>query len=542
MWAESASGACGPTDSALRSRDRSSPTGERREQRRRRVAPISTSPAATCEHRAGASCCFRRVLDSLRPSQSPLAVSSSLVRPAAPPAPVSIHPATDGSIRRVPSSCCFRLRNNQSTQVEGASTTKKRKTSYSNSNREDLSPVVDDGMHMVNNFEESFGDLDDCNEEYNKVNLVALRISQSIVSLASFKGRTKLFACTGTIMEYGPAKMSILTSASLVRCTKDENKTDEKLKIKVRLPNGKLTKGKLWNYDLYYNIAVVKIKYFPELSTAQIHNQGQPNVKLSQSKLVAVGRGFESGELMATGGTLLYKPSKLDCKELMTSTCKITKAGIGGPLVGFDGNFVGMNFCDKKDTPFLPINIIRKCLKHFDMFGYESCSAMAWPEDWILKHEKLDIREQIHGSFSNTDGIYVKEVFDGSPAADSGINVGDVITKLDGVDLFHAQEFYELILGKSEDILRRDEEMLFKVSILRPSNGVTFGVIVNADVVDMSRKNRWPVPKAEWLYPCTDDRCDEIAVPDPIVIRTCEDSYYLPALDESELRLYYGEE
>uniref|UniRef100_A0A0E0B3D6 Uncharacterized protein n=1 Tax=Oryza glumipatula TaxID=40148 RepID=A0A0E0B3D6_9ORYZ len=76
--------------------------------------------------------------------------------------------------------------------------------------------------------------------------------------------------------------------------------------------------------------------------------------------------------------------------------------------------------------------------------------------------------------------------------------------------------FYELILGKSEDILRRDEEMLFKVSILRPSNGVTFGAIVNADVVDMSRKNRWPVPKAEWLYPCTDDRCDEIAVPDPI--------------------------
>jgi hypothetical protein len=103
-------------------------------------------------------------------------------------------------------------------------------------------------------------------------------------------------------------------------------------------------------------------------------------------------------------------------------------------------------------------------------------------------------------------------------------------------------QFYELILGKSEDILRRDEEMLFKVSILRPSNGLTFRAIVNAEVVDMSRKNRWPVPKAEWLYPCTDDRCDEIVAPDPIVIRTCEDSYYLPALDESELRLYYGEE
>ena len=47
-------------------------------------------------------------------------------------------------------------------------------------------------MHMVNNFEESFGDLDDCNEEYNKVNLVALRISQSVVSLAAFKGNDSL--------------------------------------------------------------------------------------------------------------------------------------------------------------------------------------------------------------------------------------------------------------------------------------------------------------------------------------------------------------
>jgi hypothetical protein len=52
-------------------------------------------------------------------------------------------------------------------------------------------------------------------------------------------------------------------------------------------------------------------------------------------------------------------------------------------------------------------------------------------------------------------------------------------------------QFYELILGKSEDILRRDEEMLFKVSILRPSNGLTFRAIVNAEVVDMSRKNRF---------------------------------------------------
>lgn len=44
-----------------------------------------------------------------------------------------------------------------------------------------------------------------------------------------------------------------------------------------------------------------------------------------QEEVVAVGRVYETGKLMATGGTLIDKPSKLDCKELMMSTCKITK-------------------------------------------------------------------------------------------------------------------------------------------------------------------------------------------------------------------------
>lgn len=97
------------------------------------------------------------------------------------------------------------------------------------------------------------------------------------------------------------------------------------LQIKVRLPSGKLVIGTLWKYDSYYNIAVVNIKASPELREACIHNQVPANVKLSQSKLVAIGRAFESGELMATGGTLLHGTTKFDCQQLMASTCKITK-------------------------------------------------------------------------------------------------------------------------------------------------------------------------------------------------------------------------
>uniref|UniRef100_A0ACD5VV05 Uncharacterized protein n=1 Tax=Avena sativa TaxID=4498 RepID=A0ACD5VV05_AVESA len=57
---------------------------------------------------------------------------------------------------------------------------------------------------------------------------------------------------------------------------------------------------------------------------------------------------------MATDGAVTGKRSRFDCEELQMSTCKITKAGIGGPLVDFDGNFVGMNFYDMEQTPYLP--------------------------------------------------------------------------------------------------------------------------------------------------------------------------------------------
>lgn len=93
----------------------------------------------------------------------------------------------------------------------------------------------------------------------------------------------------------------------------------------VRLPTGELTEGKLWKYDLNYNIALVDMKPSLELNAVHFLNAMQFDFKFSQTKMVAIGRIFESGELMATGGKLLYKTTKLDCQELTTSTCKITK-------------------------------------------------------------------------------------------------------------------------------------------------------------------------------------------------------------------------
>uniref|UniRef100_J3LXA6 Uncharacterized protein n=1 Tax=Oryza brachyantha TaxID=4533 RepID=J3LXA6_ORYBR len=185
--------------------------------------------------------------------------------------------------------------------------------------------------------------------------------SECVVALASFDEDGMLFACTGIFINHYPAR--ILTSASLVRNYDNKSKIDDTLKIEVRLQNKSCVAATLKHYDLRYNVAVVDMicfrsPYAIELKKA-IHLA--PDIDV-----VAVGCCFEGCKLMATKGMLVDGRSKLDCKALGVSTCKITKAGIGGPLIDNRQNFIGMNFYDKEETPFLSRKQIQEILRQFD--------------------------------------------------------------------------------------------------------------------------------------------------------------------------------
>jgi len=168
-------------------------------------------------------------------------------------------------------------------------------------------------------------------------------------------------ACTGFFVKWNGATV-ILTSASLVRSSGDENNIVENLRIEVLLPHNQCREGKLQNYCLHYNIAVVIITDY--------HARRPANVLVdwhSVDDVAAVGCCFKSGALMATTGKLVPWSGTLDCEYLIRSSCKITKAGIGGPVVTLDGDVIGMNFYDRRTgTPFLPWECISDILEWFD--------------------------------------------------------------------------------------------------------------------------------------------------------------------------------
>lgn len=176
----------------------------------------------------------------------------------------------------------------------------------------------------------------------------------------------------------------ILTSASLIRSSGDGSDIVENLRIVVSPCDGKIREGTLELYNLHYNVALVSVKDF------YVHSPANTVCIRYSSQVAAVGRCFESGALMATSGKLVPWTGTLDCDCLVRSSCKITKAGIGGPLVTLDGNVLGMNFYDKKiGTPFLSMPDIFLILKSskshpsagpfWKMDGDDAARLNRWP-------------------------------------------------------------------------------------------------------------------------------------------------------------------
>ncbi|RCV10553.1 hypothetical protein SETIT_2G120900v2 [Setaria italica] len=96
--------------------------------------------------------------------------------------------------------------------------------------------MVNRGMILVNTCEDPFGDL------YPKGvwgvfrKRVSSEISRNVVALASFKGETRFFACTGVFIDYDDEYPKILTSASLIRDRNDPNKIVEDLRVGIGGP------------------------------------------------------------------------------------------------------------------------------------------------------------------------------------------------------------------------------------------------------------------------------------------------------------------
>lgn len=207
--------------------------------------------------------------------------------------------------------------------------------------------------------------------------------------------------------------------------------------ITVALYDGTIFTAELVGYDESNDIAVLKIDA-----------QGLSHVTLGDSDSVNVGDsvvaiGNPLGELTfsLTGGLVSAVDREVTLSNSLTmnllqTDCAINSGNSGGPLFNMSGEVIGVTNAKYSSSGSeasidnigfaIPVNSIRDIVESIVEKGYMS--------NPYIGVSILDVSEQAmdHGVSS---GIIVQSVLDDSPAAQAGLQAGDVITSVNGMAL-----------------------------------------------------------------------------------------------------------
>ncbi|CAH9076678.1 unnamed protein product [Cuscuta europaea] len=281
------------------------------------------------------------------------------------------------------------------------------------------------------------------------------------------------------------------------------------IKVEVHMSDGTMLDGKVLAYDFHYNLAAVevhsgtplkaaKMALFddaisvdpaPVISTPIVQAHSVPPLDahytlIPGNTVIALGRYFAKPyALMAAPGEFSINQVEFECQELFRANCRITRCGVGGPLVNSQGEFIGVCFYDMSCTPFLPITLTLKWWEQYKKNGQIHRPLLAM-ELTNLYAVSLDILETVVQN-DTFHGVMVEEVLPGSSADVAGIRPNDVITRFAGGSV---GSFLELVKMMWQNIGKSVE-----VTVLRTFDGTRFNLNMVVDEVSPDEQYSWPV-------------------------------------------------
>ncbi|KAH7861355.1 hypothetical protein Vadar_025099 [Vaccinium darrowii] len=302
----------------------------------------------------------------------------------------------------------------------------------------------------------------------------------------------------------GKYSSTILTSASLLRTSPEINTIADNINLMYIYPTENHVKAICT--DMIFTTISLFLKWRlitdTELSTASLEGLDDSFSLRSNEELgvdsdviricpgdmvVALERFFEKpNDLMAAPGRLSLDSCNLDCKELFRANCKISMCGIGGPLINLYGEVIGITFYDELCTPFLPTSIVSKCLENFkkDSFcrpwlglGMTNLYAAS-----LLECEKVRLR---FPDISN--GVFIEEVVEGSPAEHAGLCSNNIIIQFGGNPV---KSFLELCVRMLEKTGVTVEIVLVRDTCQQPLH-----IAMKVDETSLENLYGWPLPK-----------------------------------------------
>jgi S1-C subfamily serine protease len=244
-------------------------------------------------------------------------------------------------------------------------------------------------------------------------------------------------------------------------------------KITVTLWNGEMLEGNIVGACSVHDTAIVKVNK-PELPAAELGDSEKLRVG---QRVYAIGNPFglpggptvTSGVISATKRTIESQRGLIE--NLVQTDAAINPGNSGGPLLDLEGKVVAINTAI---IPYaqgigfaIPINTAKQCTS--DMIR-EGIAARPW-----LGIVGLSLSSEISRYYNLPleHGVLVTKVTDGSPAQHAGMIMGDIILKMDRVDI----DSIEDLLG---EIHRRKVGDEIRITVFRRGFQQYFDVTLSA--------------------------------------------------------------
>lgn len=228
--------------------------------------------------------------------------------------------------------------------------------------------------------------------------------------------------------------------------------------INVTMNNKKSYKATVVGTDPSSDLAVLKIEgsNFPYLVYGN-----SDEIKLGQWVL-AIGYPLNL-DATVTAGIVSAKSRSIGINErqsdnpvesFIQTDAAVNRGNSGGALVSTNGELIGINSAIASPTGAyagysyaIPVNIVKKIVTDIVKYGkvQRAYIGINYMRDGLSDDDKSRIEKDLGVTIKEGEGVYILDVPEGGAAAAAGLKKGDVVTKVNGMNVTSGPELQEQV-------------------------------------------------------------------------------------------------
>lgn len=247
--------------------------------------------------------------------------------------------------------------------------------------------------------------------------------------------------------------------------------------VKVTLKNGETYDGKVMGTDSLTDVAVIKIEAeeLPAVTFADSDSLQPGEWAIAIGNPLGLDNTVTTGIVSATGRTSAQVGVADKRVSFVQTDAAINPGNSGGPLLNARGEVIGINTAIIQNAQGLgfaiPVNTARDIAEELIAKGKVDHPFLGIQMAEITPELKQELKSQKNLDVNAAEGILIIDVVPNSPAAQAGLESGDVIQDIEGNKITKADEVQQAV-AKTEvgeklalGLLRNQKQLDLEVTV-----------------------------------------------------------------------------